>query len=37
MKMLDSDSLLKPKRPGSPSSKKNKLGGLHSQVNYNKN
>jgi hypothetical protein len=35
--MLDNDSLLKPKRPGSPNSKKNKSGQGFSQINYNKN
>lgn len=34
--MLDNDSLLKPKRPGSPNSKKNKAGLGLNQVNYGK-
>jgi len=38
IKMLDSDSLLKPKRPVSPNSKKNKLGQItHGIGNYSKN
>jgi hypothetical protein len=37
MKMLDNDSLLKQKRPGSPNSKKNKAGISNIQVNYGKN
>ncbi len=39
-KMLDNDSALKPKKPTSPNSKKNKINQSNigiSQINYSKN